>query len=263
MIIECCGCLKPKVEDEYKPEKTEKKVVENQDIGDISTDSKADKAIDKTMETKIISKVNSEEYNGPKESKAHGKAELKNKSIDVCVVDNKSMYINGSNNGILSDCSLSDNWNMEFVKFDMSNIRFSNTMVIDNVANRFNLMKLICGAKDAYVTINGNKIFKSYVDFFYDSSLRINADLTGDVFIKTDVDKDIHLIYIFNLNNKIIIKELSVTDKLNMFKLHDNYVSFDDVIRQESSSNLFASNLSELIAAFSEKFHIVIVNCSC
>jgi hypothetical protein len=263
MVIECCGCLKPKVEDEYKPEKTEKKVMENQDIGDISTDSKADKAIDKTMETKIISKVNGEEYKGPKEPKIQEKVQLKNDTIDVCVIDNKFMYINGSNNGILSDCSLSDNWNMEFIKFDMNNIRFSNTMVVENVGHRFNAMKLVCGAKGAYTTINGNKIFKSYIDFFYDSSLRINADLTGDVFIKTDAENDIHLIYIFNLNNKIIIKELSVNDKLNMFKLHDNYVSFDDVIKQESSLELFVSNLSELIDAFSEKFHIVIVNCSC
>ncbi len=271
MVIECC-CLRPKVEDELSPdkiEKTEKKPVENQfdNISNMSND------VVKIDKSKISTEANVDEPQiDVKIELKKNINDIKSKSVnnvikevekDLWIIEGKSMYINGSNNGVLSDCSLSDSWNIEFVKFDINSIRFSNTVVIDNLANRFNAMRLVCRKEGAYVRIDDNKINRSYVDFFYDSSLQIKTDVSGDVFIKTDDDKDSSLVYIFNFNNKIIVKGLSLNYKLNMFKLNDNNLSFDNIIQQESFSELFVSNLNELIDVFSEKFNIIIVNCSC
>jgi hypothetical protein len=283
MIIECCGCFRPKIEEEYQPEKTDKKLelIEKKSTSDSLNgtgevhaikpkSNKLDKLNDKLDKSNPLQSIDKEEF--LKNSK-HEKSESQNEDEslkfannstevnDFAVIKGKSMCINGSNNGELSSCSLLYNWDIKFIKFHMTDIRLSNTMVIEGVAQRFNTMRLV--SKDICVKIADNEVHKSYIDIFYDSSLQIKSYVTGDVYMETDSKEDADVIYIFNLNDKIIIKKLIVNNKIKMFELQDKFMSFDEILKGKSNLHGSINDLEKLMNVFSKKHPIVIVNCSC
>ena len=264
MIVACC-CFKAKSEMDYVPEQTIKKTIpidQKSTEDQINNDTENPGNLDalEVEENGLKADNSKNETKSPQKSSIK-KSNKKPSNDGHCVIYGKSICVNGSNNGVLSTCSLSHHWYVDFISFHVSSIRFSNTMVIDNVSEKFHLMKIVSKDKNTYVNITkeDNEIHRLSLNIFYDSSVKIAID-NEDVYAELDGDS---LTFVFALNDKIIVKELATKGRIKIMDLDSDFISFESLIRAESASGSLIDNTGKLFNCISGKSPIVIVDCSC
>lgn len=275
MVIECC-CSRPKVEAEFKPDSTSKKGenASTKDVKESTKDVNENVSLKEVKGNDInneglqikITKPVSHELKVPENTPSVRNYKYgKNTKVEKNYLTlEKGMIINLQEDGKISGQNLSDDIAVNLMKVGNISIKV-NLQNLKDLLDKFNCMKILPHSIDSTlksynVRVLNEEIARTSLNILYDSSLDVNIiSKTGVVEIGAI---NVSLIYIFNFNNFLILKEIAFDNNLKMFEVLNNIISFEHILNDECIElrDYVCSEYDTLVKILSGKIPVIIVD---